>query len=395
MKRIRRAVVIAAIAIVSVLSLTGCSKSVDFLSYADVTFDGTNGNAVATVTVDYDKFGADVLGKSKTPTAIESAQTEASMLGEVDYTVTPSEGLSNGDEVVLKVSVSDAFLSANKLTVKELTKSVTVSGLKEPEMIDPFDDSVFAARAYIDPEIEGKMVVTLSGTLPYLTTQFDNRLPADSPLNNVSYSIANPSALPTAYKDGDTITIKATPNQTSDFSANYALTRDTYELPVNIAPKYISSTDDITSTVLDAIKPIVDGAIADKESYGVRDKSVLDENNEEVSKTNDSVGEPSWLDTAYFLHAKDGVNDNKLTKSMNYLMFPYEIEYSDASGESAGTAIIGVLVKNVIINADGSANTDAVICTVSDPFENLDAYYTSQVDYMSNEFDIHEFDYQW
>ena len=30
--------------------LTGCTKSVDLLQYADVTFDGASGNATATVT---------------------------------------------------------------------------------------------------------------------------------------------------------------------------------------------------------------------------------------------------------------------------------------------------------------------------------------------------------
>ena len=53
MKGLRRLLLVAAATAGLVLSLTGCSKTVDFLQYADVTFDGLNGQATATVNVDY------------------------------------------------------------------------------------------------------------------------------------------------------------------------------------------------------------------------------------------------------------------------------------------------------------------------------------------------------
>ena len=65
MKGLRRLLLVAAAAAGLVLSLTGCSKTVDFLQYADVTFDGLNGQATATVNVDYNKIGTDVFGKGK------------------------------------------------------------------------------------------------------------------------------------------------------------------------------------------------------------------------------------------------------------------------------------------------------------------------------------------
>ena len=53
MKGLRRFMLVAAATAGLALSLTGCSKTVDFLQYADVTFDGINGQATATVNVDY------------------------------------------------------------------------------------------------------------------------------------------------------------------------------------------------------------------------------------------------------------------------------------------------------------------------------------------------------
>lgn len=45
MKELRRLLLITAATAGLALSLTGCSKNVDFLQYADVTFDGINGQA--------------------------------------------------------------------------------------------------------------------------------------------------------------------------------------------------------------------------------------------------------------------------------------------------------------------------------------------------------------
>lgn len=55
MKELRRLLLITAATAGLALSLTGCSKNVDFLQYADVTFDGINGQATATVNVDYNQ----------------------------------------------------------------------------------------------------------------------------------------------------------------------------------------------------------------------------------------------------------------------------------------------------------------------------------------------------
>lgn len=75
MKELRRLLLITAATAGLALSLTGCSKNVDFLQYADVTFDGINGQATATVNVDYNKIGTDVFDKGKTQTDVNNPAT--------------------------------------------------------------------------------------------------------------------------------------------------------------------------------------------------------------------------------------------------------------------------------------------------------------------------------
>lgn len=65
MKGLRRFMLVAAATAGLALSLTGCSKTVDFLQYADVTFDGINGQATATVNVDSTKLEQTFSTKAK------------------------------------------------------------------------------------------------------------------------------------------------------------------------------------------------------------------------------------------------------------------------------------------------------------------------------------------
>lgn len=115
--------------------LTGCTKSVDLLQYADVTFDGASGNATATVTLDYNGLGKALFGKGKDQDIWDEAQTELSLMGHVNYTVTPQTGLSNGDTVTLTVhSNRDDFsdcIDKYGAMPQATEKTFTVEGLNE------------------------------------------------------------------------------------------------------------------------------------------------------------------------------------------------------------------------------------------------------------------------
>lgn len=130
--------------------LTGCTKSVDLLQYAAVTFDGASGNATATVTLDYNGLGKELFGKGKDQDIWDEAQTELSLMGHVNYTVTPQTGLSNGDTVTLTVhSNRDDFsdcIDKYGAMPQATEKTFTVEGLNEyVTSADTLSDSVLVS----------------------------------------------------------------------------------------------------------------------------------------------------------------------------------------------------------------------------------------------------------
>lgn len=392
MKELRRLLLITAATAGLALSLTGCSKNVDFLQYADVTFDGINGQATATVNVDYNKIGTDVFDKGKTQTDMDEARTETAMMGEVNYEVTPSENLSNGDTVTLSVEISDYFQKEYKVTAKAASKEITVSGLQEPEMVDPFDDSIFTTIFSENPE-EGKVSFEIIGTIPELRLNLINDAPEDSPLKNLQYYVDD-FGTHKEYSEDDTIALHVKPSAPQDFAKKYALTRDTIEIPVKGAPKYIRSVDEVTQDVLDAVKPIAAARLEDSSSYNVDRTSVFDADQNEVAFARTNIGEPRWLNTGYLISWKDG--EENFSKEYNDLFIPYEVDYEKDGSDETGTAVLGFWIKNVIIDENGEVDVDGHAYSITmTAYDSLEAFKKNEVDRHSNEYDIYEFPVNW
>ena len=121
-------------------------------------------------------------------------------------------------------------------------------------MVDPFDDSIFTTIFSENPE-EGKVSFEIIGTIPELRLNLINDAPEDSPLKNLQYYVDD-FGTHKEYSEDDTIALHVKPSAPQDFAKKYALTRDTIEIPVKGAPKYIRSVDEVTQDVLDAVKPI-------------------------------------------------------------------------------------------------------------------------------------------
>ena len=392
MKGLRRFMLVAAATAGLALSLTGCSKTVDFLQYADVTFDGINGQATATVNVDYSKIGTDVFDKGKSQTDMDEARTEAAMMGEVNYEVTPSENLSNGDTVTLSVEISDYFQKEYKVTAKAASKEITVSGLQEPEMVDPFDDSIFTT-IFSEHAEEGKVSFEIIGTIPELRLNLINDAPKDSPLKKLQYYVDDFGKY-VEYHEDDTIALHVKPSAPQDFAKKYALTRDTIEIPVKGAAKYIRSADEVTTEVLDVIKPIAAARLEDSSSYNVDRTSVFDADQNEVAFARTNIGEPRWLNTGYLISWKDG--EENFSKEYNDLFIPYEVDYEKDGSDETGTAVLGFWIKNVIIDENGEVDVDGHAYSITmTAYDSLEAFKKNEVDRYSNEYDIYEFPVNW
>ena len=396
MKELRRLLLITAATAGLALSLTGCSKNVDFLQYADVTFDGINGQATATVNVDYNKIGTDVFDQGKTQTDMDEARTETAMMGEVNYEVTPSENLSNGDTVTLSVEISDYFQKEYKVTAKAARKEITVSGLQEPEMVDPFDDSIFTTIFSENPE-EGKVSFEIIGTIPELRLNLINDAPEDSPLKNLQYYVDDFDTYK-EYSEDDTIALHVKPKAPQDFAKKYALTRDTIEIPVKGAPNYSRSVDEVTQDVLDAVKPIAVARLEDSagSDYNVHKESVFDADHNEMGFSRENVGEPRWADVGYMISWRSGEGERNYSSEYNDLFIPYEVEYIDDKTEETGTAVLGFWIKNVIIDENGEVDVDGHAYSITmTAYDSLEAFKKNEVDRYSNEYDIYEFPVNW
>jgi len=115
---------------VSVFSimLTGCGSKTDAMEYVSVSFTGYNGNGKVDLDVDYDAMIEAVIGEEPDGDNYEKFSkwmNEYLIYDEgIKVTCSPKDGLSNGDTVTVKVTLSET--AAKKVVGGE--KKFTVSG---------------------------------------------------------------------------------------------------------------------------------------------------------------------------------------------------------------------------------------------------------------------------
>ena len=140
MKRNFKTILVGLTAFYMCAGLTGCGKeTVDVTADADISVSGYDGHGTATVSkgdwlMDTEKkYGQ---GMSFTDLAL----LEEALYDAVEYNVSPSENLSNGDEVVLTIDVDNSALENYDFKLEGGEKKITVSGLDEVETFDPFEN---------------------------------------------------------------------------------------------------------------------------------------------------------------------------------------------------------------------------------------------------------------
>ena len=340
--------------------LTGCTKSVDLLQYADVTFDGASGNATATVTLDYNGLGKELFSKGKDQDIWDEAQTELSLMGHVNYTVTPQTGLSNGDTVTLTVSADDTFLKNHEITLSETSKTLTVSGLKEPETIDPFEDSLLNI-AVEGETVSGKLNILVRGCAPHLGVTVSSDLPADDPRSALTYSVATESP----------------------------------EVSLENVPHYLNSADEVTPDLLAQLKPLVENELNSSVDYGMTYTSIWAADGSSPVSSESSASGPRWTGTASLLVDKDSDIYNGSYYGDNMLVFPYEIAYNVFSGEGSGTAVGGIYLLNVKVNADGSYDLSEVSTGTTSYYTDMDAFLAKEVNNRSEWYDTTTAPFNW
>ena len=136
------ALVFGVILLVSVVvSLISQAAKVNPLDYTTVTFSGLNGAGTVEVDFNEDELIDAIIGEE--PDSFEGlaewAEKYDAYSEGIDYTIKPSEELSNGDKVEIRFSV----VGSASGKVKRATKTFTVENLPEAEVVDIFKDVEF------------------------------------------------------------------------------------------------------------------------------------------------------------------------------------------------------------------------------------------------------------
>ncbi len=274
--------------------------------YLEVAFSGVDGNGTAY---------ADVANK----------RSEFSVL---NINVDPYYGLSNGDQVTVRVSTyySDADFArtyGSVLAYKE--KTFTVSGLKEPVELNAFEDAIFNV-----PSGAG-VTISYSGFAPDAEVSITNNIPAEDPRSRIQYS-ANPSK---GLKQGDTVEITASLTG-SMVEEGYTLGNTTTTVTVENVDQYITSAAQITANMDAQIRSQIDDIVeakyaadADAESTGhaMLGYYVLTPKQHSYGVAENQV----WAIYKVNIHHVNGDASEDVT-AYRYLKFTNAVLYADGTG---------------------------------------------------------------
>ena len=112
-------------------------KTIDLTKYIEISYDGYEGNAKATASLNEDEIKK----------IIKDKDIAEELIDELKIEIKNNSKLSNGDEIEINLKISDDFLKENKLKLKDSTYKVKVEGLDQVSRID--------LSKYVELELDG------------------------------------------------------------------------------------------------------------------------------------------------------------------------------------------------------------------------------------------------
>lgn len=336
-----RGIMLLGIILVTMLGLTGCGKTtVDLNKYITINVEGYDSMGTASYEFDYDAFKNDYSGKIKLNSKNDNelsglgllmgATTEDLLLEScVSQKLDKTNGLSNGDTVILKWSCEDAMAEEYfNVTLKYSDVEYKVTDLEEVGSFNPFD--------YVTVSFSG---VSPKGTVT-ITPDYNQ-----SEMQYVTFTADKTSDL----KTGDTITVTANISGVVEsfvekFGCVLGKSEEIYT--VDGLAKYISDVSDVP-----------------EDMYNKMDKQLQDNFNAHVAQ--------SWADKNavqefenignYLVTLKDGMSGSP----NNYLYYVYRVTITVADGSDFTYYWYGYFT-DVLILADGTCSVDLSRYTVSE-----------------------------
>lgn len=303
MKRNFKNILVGITAVCMCAGLTGCGKeTVDVTADADISVSGYDGHGIATVSkgdwlMDTEKkYGQGM-------SIMELAGLEDALYDAVEYSLSPSENLSNGDEVVLTIDVDNSALENYDFKLAGGEKKITVSGLDKVEAFDPFEN----------------VAVNFSGMSPKGEASVNT---SDSNTDiDLDYTLDKSSGL----KNGDEVTLSISSYSGTDveeycMSKGKTPTATEKTFTVEGLASYAQKIEDIPE---DALNKMISQAEDSFKSYSTS----WDEGNS--LKNTELLG-------YYFLTPKEGFSSSK--NNQLYCVFKETIELTGFASEEEGKA---------------------------------------------------------
>lgn len=167
------------------------------------------------------------------------------------------------------------------------------------------------------------------------------------------------------------------------------------KFPWKTFPHYLNSADEVTPDLLAQLKPLVENELNSSVDYGMTYTSIWAADGSSPVSSESSASGPRWTGTASLLVDKDSDIYNGSYYGDNMLVFPYEIAYNVFSGEGSGTAVGGIYLLNVKVNADGSYDLSEVSTGTTSYYTDMDAFLAKEVNNRSEWYDIATAPFNW
>lgn len=333
--------------IICVFLFAGCGNKTDAMDYVSVNFTGYNGNGKADLNVDFDAMIESIIGEEPAGDSYEEFRkwmNEYLLYDEgIEVSCDPRDGLSNGDTVTVKFSLSET--AAKKVIGGE--KKFTVSGLPEIETVDMFKD--------VSLRYEG---IVGDFTVVHLDKLSDSQILQDCNFN------VEPQA---DVKNGDVITVTITNTDTLEEKHLCAPAEISKTFTVSGLDEYLTDSDLLPE---DKIRDII-----------ARYIPTCQKEDDFLFTYTDSV----YYKTYFCVGREDqfGIDFNRLE------VFACYDEYMD--GEYRWTVYTPLTFRNLIFSAEGSINLEyengynAVFYTAPDELlEKLETDYVVEEIYIEH-----------
>ncbi|MDO4710948.1 MAG: hypothetical protein Q4A75_03140 [Peptostreptococcaceae bacterium] len=306
------------------LLLTGCGKKVDATAYYHVEIKGMDGYGKATVRLDEDMLVKEISEKGKISIdSMEGLFMIGSYMDRLSYELAPTEGLKNGDEVVLNIQFTPN--EQDKVKIIGGTKKIKVSDLPEGTKIDLFKD----------------VEVVFSGVSPKGSAEVINK--SEDEFVKTIYFTVEPSR---DLKLGDKVTVKANYSEDQALEKMYIIETDTKEFAVEGLDEYLKSASQIDDAAKEAIIKEANDIV---EAYLVKDaSSVYYEFNEGFYWGSQGYDTSYRFDKANLLTAKDP-DSVGYGWTINQLTLFYEATVKPRDKDEAKKGYLAVTFNDSII----------------------------------------------